>query len=40
MNAPVVDTSRSPHARLRPVAVTGVRLSDGFWEPRPRRTAR
>lgn len=35
----VVDTSRSPHARLRPLPLTGVRLSDGFWEPR-RRTNR
>jgi DUF1680 family protein len=35
----VVDTSRSPHALLRPLPLTGVRLSDGFWEPR-RRTNR
>ncbi|CAA9449632.1 MAG: GH127 / GH146 [uncultured Rubrobacteraceae bacterium] len=32
----VVDTSRSPHARLRPLPLVGVRLSDGFWEPRRR----
>jgi len=30
----VVDTSRSPHARLRPVPVEAVRLEDGFWAPR------
>lgn len=32
----VVDTSRSPHVRLRPLPLTDVRLSDGFWEPRRR----
>ena len=32
----VVDTSRSRHARLRPLSLTDVRLSDGFWEPRRR----
>ncbi len=30
----VVDTSGSRHARLRPLPLDGVRLSDGFWEPR------
>ena len=33
---PVVDTSRSRHARLRPLSLTDVRLSDSFWEPRRR----
>jgi DUF1680 family protein len=32
----VVDTSRSPRARLRPVSVGEVRLTDSFWEPRRR----
>jgi uncharacterized protein len=32
----VVDTSRSRFAMLRPVSLTDVRLSDGFWEPRRR----
>ncbi len=32
----VVDTSASPHARLRPLPLADVRLSDGFWEPRRR----
>jgi uncharacterized protein len=32
----VVDTSRSPHVRLRPLPLTDVKLSDGFWEPRRR----
>lgn len=31
-----VDTARSPHARLRPLALDAVHLSDGFWEPRRR----
>jgi uncharacterized protein len=30
----VVDTSRSPNAILRPVAVSAVKLEDGFWRPR------
>lgn len=30
----VVDTARSPHARLRPVPVGAVRMGDGFWRPR------
>lgn len=36
--AVIVDTSASPHARLRPVAVSDVRLSDPIWEPRRRMT--
>ena len=32
--AVIVDTTRSPHARLRPVPISAVRLSDTFWEPR------
>ncbi len=32
----VVDTSSSPHARLRPVAVRDVRLDDPVWAPRQR----
>ena len=32
----VVDTSGSPHVRLRPLPLRDVRLSDGFWEPRRR----
>lgn len=32
--ATVVDTSRSPHARLRAVPLTAVRLRDDFWQPR------
>jgi DUF1680 family protein len=36
--AVIVDTSRSPHAKLRPVAVSDVRLSDPIWEPRRRLT--
>lgn len=32
----VVDTSRSPHARLRSLPLTDVLLSDGLWEPRRR----
>src|SRR3954447_24119053 len=30
----VVDTSRSPHARLRPVAIDAVTITDEFWAPR------
>ena len=30
----VVDTSRSPYAKLRPVPVESVHLEDGFWAPR------
>ena len=33
----LVDTSRSPHALLRPVPLGAVRLTDSFWEPRRRR---
>ncbi|HJQ29854.1 MAG TPA: beta-L-arabinofuranosidase domain-containing protein, partial [Rubrobacter sp.] len=32
----VVDTSRSSYARLRPLPLTDVQLSDHFWEPRRR----
>ena len=32
----VVNTSRSPHACLKPLPLTDVRLSDGLWEPRRR----
>jgi uncharacterized protein len=32
--ATVVDTSRSPCATLRPVPLTAVTLTDGFWRPR------
>lgn len=31
---PVIDTSRSPHAKLSLVSPVSVRLADGFWEPR------
>ncbi|HEX2515322.1 MAG TPA: beta-L-arabinofuranosidase domain-containing protein [Chloroflexota bacterium] len=30
----VIDTGRSPHARLRPVPIGAVRLADGFWKGR------
>jgi DUF1680 family protein len=30
----VVDVSRSPYAKLRPVSLTVVRLNDAFWTPR------
>ncbi|MDQ4127502.1 MAG: glycoside hydrolase family 127 protein, partial [Actinomycetota bacterium] len=30
----IVDSSGSHHARQRPLPLTDVRLSDGFWEPR------
>ncbi|MBX3070434.1 MAG: glycoside hydrolase family 127 protein [Thermomicrobiales bacterium] len=36
--AVVVDTSESPFAMLRPLAVGDVRLSDSVWEPRRRMT--
>ncbi len=32
--ATVVDTSRSPYAKLRPVPVGATRLEDDFWAPR------
>ena len=35
-SAVIVDTSRSPHARLRPVPLTAVTLADGFWAERRR----
>jgi DUF1680 family protein len=34
--AVVVDTSRSPNARLRPLAIDAVTLDDAFWSPRLR----
>jgi uncharacterized protein len=34
--AQVVHTSGSRYARLRPLALTTMRLADGFWEPRQR----
>jgi DUF1680 family protein len=37
--AVIVDTSASPYAKLRPVAVSDVRLSDPIWEPRRRLTS-
>jgi DUF1680 family protein len=33
---PIVDTSRSPHVRLRPLPLDAVKLVDDFWEPRRR----
>jgi DUF1680 family protein len=33
----LVDTSRSPHTRLRPVPLEAVRLMDTFWLPRQRQ---
>ena len=32
----VVDTSKSPRARLKPVPVSAVTLTDTFWAPRRR----
>ena len=32
----VVDTSTSPSARLKPVPLTAVKLTDSFWAPRLR----
>jgi len=32
----VVDTTKSTHARLEPLTLSDVRLSDAFWEPRRR----
>jgi hypothetical protein len=32
----VVDTTKSPHARLKPVPVSAVTLTDAFWAPRLR----
>ena len=34
--AMAVDTTHSPHARLRPLALEAVSLADDFWEPRRR----
>jgi uncharacterized protein len=33
---PIVDTSRSPHVRLRLLPLDAVKLTDNFWEPRRR----
>src|SRR5579871_2059840 len=27
----VIDTTRSAHSRLRPLPITAIRLTDGFW---------
>src|SRR5215208_1596836 len=35
-SAVAVDTSRSPHVRLRPLPLDAVSLTDGLWEPRRR----
>ncbi len=35
-SAVVVDTTQSPHARLRSVPINAVQLQDEFWEPRRR----
>jgi DUF1680 family protein len=35
----VVDTTQSPHSRLRPTPVSSVRITDGFWSERLRRNA-
>ena len=32
----VVDTTKSPNAKLRPVPISTVKMEDGFWEPRLR----
>jgi uncharacterized protein len=32
--AVVVDTTHSPHARLKPLPINAVRLTDSFWQPR------
>jgi DUF1680 family protein len=37
--AVIVDTSNSPHARLKPVPLTAVSLADSFWAPRLRINA-
>lgn len=37
-SAIVLDTSASPHARLKPVPLTAVTLTDAFWAPRLART--
>jgi hypothetical protein len=36
-HTPVVDTSASPYASLRPVAVSEVTVADPFWQPRLER---
>lgn len=37
VTTPVVDTARSPYARLRAVGVGAVRVDDAFWGPRLER---
>lgn len=32
--AVVVDTTKSPHAKLRPIPISTVKLKDKFWQPR------
>lgn len=32
--APLVDTTKSPFCRLRPLSLSAVQLTDQFWEPR------
>ncbi|MBC8105831.1 MAG: glycoside hydrolase family 127 protein [Anaerolineae bacterium] len=32
--ATIVDTSRSPNAKQRPVSISAVKLNDSFWQPR------
>ncbi len=34
--APIVDTTSSPHAKLRPIPLGSITLSDTFWAPRRR----
>jgi DUF1680 family protein len=36
----IVDTARSPNARLRPLPIASVRLDDQFWAPRLRTVRR
>ncbi len=36
LSGPVADLSRSPGARLHPVSIAAVALTDSFWEPRIR----
>lgn len=38
-NQGVIDTSRSPHAKLSPVPVHAVKLGDGFWAKRMKLNA-
>src|SRR5207302_3585228 len=36
LSAQIVDTTRSPYAKLHPVPLRAVRIHDGFWMPRIR----